>query len=194
MPCVSLRRVENEPVLSDRERWNARYRERPKRSVCADIVRDWAGEGPGRALDLACGDGGNCELLAGRGFEVEAVDISEVALARLAGRAHIHPICADLDLWRPPPACYRLAIMIMFFDRRLLAPLADSVVGGGRLIVQCFTEAPDGSLAIPSNPDYASRRGELIEALPGRVLHHRILERPRQGSASAWIERLVVER
>lgn len=180
-------------MLADRERWNARYTERPRRSETAEIVRAFAGRGRGRALDLASGDGGNCELLAERGFEVDAVDISDVALARLAGKPGIHPVLADLDQWRPEPARYRLAIMIMFFDRRLLPALHASVMPGGRLIVQCFTHAPDGSLATPSNPDFAARPGELQDALPGTVLHHGILERPRGDRPSAWIEQLVVE-
>ncbi len=181
-------------MSSDRERWNARYRERASRSGCAPIVVEWAGRGPGPALDLACGDGGNCELLAERGFEVDAVDVSDVAIERLAGKPGIRPICADLGVWRPPRRHYRLAIMIMFFDRRVLQALHECVAPGGRLIVQCFTRAPDGSLPAPSNPDFASRPGELLDALPGRLLHHQILERRRPGGRGAWIEQLVVER
>jgi SAM-dependent methyltransferase len=43
---------------------------------------------PGEALDLGCGPGGDTLWLARRGWRVMAVDISAVAIARLADRAH----------------------------------------------------------------------------------------------------------
>ncbi len=43
---------------------------------------------PGRAADLGCGPGRNAIYLASRGFEVDAVDLSPVALAWAAERAY----------------------------------------------------------------------------------------------------------
>mgnify|MGYP005733379009 CR=1 FL=1 len=94
----------------DRERWNARYaagayadREHP-----SDIVAQWVerhadyANGPGQALDLACGAGRNAYFLASRGFTVDAVDISSTALQRAAERTPkdlaIRWIEHDLDL------------------------------------------------------------------------------------------------
>ncbi|MFI0453443.1 class I SAM-dependent methyltransferase [Actinomadura sp. 6N118] len=45
---------------------------------------------PGDALDLGCGDGGDALWLARRGWQVTAVDISAVAVERLAGLARAH--------------------------------------------------------------------------------------------------------
>ncbi|MEV6420189.1 class I SAM-dependent methyltransferase [Streptomyces sp. NPDC051662] len=45
---------------------------------------------PGDALDLGCGDGGDALWLAGQGWRVTAVDISAVAVERLAGLARSH--------------------------------------------------------------------------------------------------------
>ncbi len=42
---------------------------------------------PGRALDLGAGEGRNSLWLAGQGWHVTAVDLSDVALSRLAGQA-----------------------------------------------------------------------------------------------------------
>lgn len=46
-----------------------------------------AGLPPGEVLDLGCGDGGDALWLARRGCHVTAVDISAVAVERLAGPA-----------------------------------------------------------------------------------------------------------
>lgn len=47
---------------------------------CADLV-------PGRALDLACGEGRNALWLAEAGWTVTAVDFSAVAIGRARGVA-----------------------------------------------------------------------------------------------------------
>jgi 2-polyprenyl-3-methyl-5-hydroxy-6-metoxy-1,4-benzoquinol methylase len=66
-----------------REDWNARYAAsellwtaEPNRLFAAEI----AGLEPGRALDLACGEGRNAVWLAEQGWRVTAVDFSDVAL------------------------------------------------------------------------------------------------------------------
>jgi SAM-dependent methyltransferase len=50
------------------------------------LVRYAADLSPGTALDLGCGEGGDALWLADRGWQVTAVDVSEVALRR--GAAH----------------------------------------------------------------------------------------------------------
>jgi SAM-dependent methyltransferase len=68
---------------------------------------------PGRALDLAAGEGRNAIWLARRGWRVTAVDFSRVALAKgreLAGDADVDWVCADATTWRPDPT-YDLALI-----------------------------------------------------------------------------------
>ncbi|MEU9888799.1 class I SAM-dependent methyltransferase [Sphaerisporangium sp. NPDC051011] len=77
--------------LADAARhWDARYAERD-RVWSGDpnvmLVREMAGLPAGRALDLGCGEGADAVWLAGRGWRVTAVDVSEVALERAAARA-----------------------------------------------------------------------------------------------------------
>ena len=56
------------------------------------VARECAGLPPGRAVDLACGEGRNALWLAEQGWEVTALDFSAVALqkgrALAAGEAH----------------------------------------------------------------------------------------------------------
>ncbi|WP_017586403.1 class I SAM-dependent methyltransferase [Nocardiopsis ganjiahuensis] len=54
------------------------------------LVEAVTGLAPGRALDLGCGEGGDALWLARRGWHVTAVDLSAVAVARLAALARSH--------------------------------------------------------------------------------------------------------
>jgi len=61
----------------------------------------------GKALDVACGNGRNSVFLAPKGFVVDAVDISKVAIDQLAGtHPNINVICTDLDTWNIQPNHY----------------------------------------------------------------------------------------
>lgn len=69
---------------------------------CADLDPDRPGR-RGRALDLAAGEGRNAIWLARRGWEVTAVDFSQVALDKgrtLAGDTPLDWVCADATTWR----------------------------------------------------------------------------------------------
>jgi SAM-dependent methyltransferase len=83
----------------DRNRWNEHYTKvmRGERSQEDDLwLEPWLElvpmGNPRRALDIGCGIGHNAKLLSDRGFEVTAIDFSEVALdlcKRLAPKAHV---------------------------------------------------------------------------------------------------------
>lgn len=60
---------------------------------------------PGRAVDLAAGEGRNALWLAGRGWQVTAVDFSSVGLERGRSRdpeADVDWVCADVTTWHAP--------------------------------------------------------------------------------------------
>src|SRR5437879_3474546 len=59
---------------------------------------------PGRVLDLGSGDGRNALVLAGKGFEVTAVDLAPAAIANLTRYAEragldskLHGVVADIE-------------------------------------------------------------------------------------------------
>jgi 2-polyprenyl-3-methyl-5-hydroxy-6-metoxy-1,4-benzoquinol methylase len=66
--------------------WDARYSEgdgamwsgRPNGRLVAEV----GSLTPGRVLDVGCGEGADAIWLAGRGWTVTAVDVSEVAVSR----------------------------------------------------------------------------------------------------------------
>lgn len=108
----------------DAEDWDRRYADtelvwsaEPNRFVAEEA----ADLPPGRAVDLAAGEGRNAIWLAGLGWRVTAVDFSAVALdkgRRLAGRlaerladgASLEWQVADATTWREP-AAYDLAVL-----------------------------------------------------------------------------------
>ncbi|HET8559525.1 MAG TPA: class I SAM-dependent methyltransferase [Marmoricola sp.] len=60
---------------------------------------------PGRAVDLAAGEGRNAIWLARHGWQVTAVDFSPVGLEkgrRLAGDTPVDWVCADATTWQAP--------------------------------------------------------------------------------------------
>lgn len=70
--------------------WDERYGEsvqiwsgRPNGALVAEV----ADLRPGRALDVGCGEGADAVWLAGRGWQVTALDVSRVALDRAAAAA-----------------------------------------------------------------------------------------------------------
>ena len=84
--------------------WDARYGERdgamwsgrPNGRLVAEV----SDLGPGRALDIGCGEGADAIWLARRGWTVTAIDVSDVAVGRarqaaeLAG-ADVEWLCGD---------------------------------------------------------------------------------------------------
>jgi SAM-dependent methyltransferase len=70
--------------------WDRRYSDseqlwsgRPNGALVAEV----AGLTPGRVLDVGCGEGADAVWLAGRGWEVTALEVSGVALERAARHA-----------------------------------------------------------------------------------------------------------
>jgi SAM-dependent methyltransferase len=85
----------------DARAWDARYAATelvwsatPNQFVAAELV-DLR---PGRALDLAAGEGRNALWLAERGWHVTAVDFSRVALEKGRTLQEHHPRGADMDV------------------------------------------------------------------------------------------------
>ncbi|MHC1557523.1 class I SAM-dependent methyltransferase [Actinomycetospora sp. C-140] len=162
---------------ADRERWDARFaglgRGEPG-PPDALIGREDLVPTAGRALDLACGRGQVAVWLARRGLDVDAVDVSPVALE--AGRAEapdVHWIAADLDdglpvavtrLRRGSSAALRAAgpydivVCQRFRDPALYPALVDALAPGGLLVISVLSEVGD------TGGPFRAAPGELLAA------------------------------
>lgn len=85
--------------------WDERYAASElvwSRGPNATVAAECAHLDPGRAVDLAAGEGRNAIWLAGRGWDATAVDYSQVAIdkgRRLAGDLSVSWECADATTW-----------------------------------------------------------------------------------------------
>ena len=109
------------------------------------LVAEASGLTPGRALDLACGEGRNAVWLAEQGWQVTGVDFSGVALAKAAtlaaGRGvEVEWVQADLVDYEPAPGTYDLVVVLYLqvpaADRTtVMRRAASALVSGGVLLV-----------------------------------------------------------
>lgn len=127
--------------------WDARYAAEELWPIepnvyVADIVPELA---PGRALDLACGEGRNAIWLAQQGWDVTAVDFSHVAVDRARTRAtqagvDISLAVADVLEFEMARASFDLVLLCFLHlpdhERRpVWARAATAVAPGGTLLV-----------------------------------------------------------
>jgi tellurite methyltransferase len=153
----------------------------------------------GRVLDVACGRGRHALWLAGRGFDVHAIDRNPEAIeqVRTAARAqHFNLRASVIDLETEPPpslgaAEYDLVVGFNYLHRPLMPALRDALRPGGRLYYETFTrrQAERGQ---PRNPAFLLNDGELATLMaPLLVLRSREGEFDGRFIASIIAERLV---
>ena len=112
------------------------------------VAEQLAGLPPGRALDLAAGEGRNSVWLAERGWSVTAVDFSRVGLekGRKLSAAHgvadrqVDWVVADLSEYEPARAAFDLVLIAYLqvgagLRDQVLAGAAAALVPGGTLLV-----------------------------------------------------------
>ena len=155
----------------DQLKWDKKYTESDKLLGFREpspLLKQYHTHTPGnKALDIACGTGRNTLYLAANGFEVDALDISAVALQELTQHMHkatdlafIHTQLVDLDTYTPPPSSYDLIVQTNFLDRRLIPLLASALTKGGLLIIETYMIDPENEKK-GSNETYLLKAGEL---------------------------------
>jgi SAM-dependent methyltransferase len=157
---------------NDRRRWNENFLQKAHAGAPSAIVQKFYRlAGRGNALDIASGRGQNALFLAEKGFRVDALDISDVALKQIAGKhPNLHPLCIDLDTFDIAPAHYSLILNIRFLNRRLFPYIQEGLAPGGILIFETYLDEP----AQPLCRDYLLRTNELLHAfLALRILFYR---------------------
>ncbi|MGZ3710009.1 MAG: class I SAM-dependent methyltransferase [Bdellovibrionota bacterium] len=169
----AYQKVTGDDAEDDRKHWDSIYKtgkyvfgREP-----ADFVRDQIGllHG-GRALDIAMGEGRNAVFLAKKGFNVDGVDLSEVALKKARqlarqNRTFVNTINADLTTYSIKPESYDVILNIDYLQRSLIPQIKRGLKHGGIVIfenetVEQVKNVPDQKLV----REYLLEKGELRTA------------------------------
>jgi len=172
------------PTLT-REDWNLRY-------AAADLIWSTAPTPflaaqapslvPGRALDLAAGEGRNSVWLAERGWNVTAVDFAEVAIEKARNAAEMRGVASNIDFhvadlknYRPEVPCFEL-VAVMYFHipwpevAPILARAADAVAPGGTFLLAAHDSTNlEKGIGGPQRADMLYTAEQVVEALGGKL-------------------------
>ena len=152
-------------MTTDKERWNHRHVDRPISTEVAEIVKKFSATAKvGKALDIAAGVGRNTHFLADKGFLVDAVDYSDIALAKIKDIATINKVEADLDAYVFERDAYDLIVNCNYLDRRHFPMIKEGLKEGGLLIYETFIMTSGEGYHQPSNLDFVLRNNELLHA------------------------------
>ncbi len=130
-------------MKDDEIRWNDRYLNSKYPSTVNDVVKSYYHlANPGKALDIAAGNGRNALFLAENGFQIDAVDISGVAIEMIQTQSPaVTCFHEDLDRYIPKPDGYDLIININFLDRALFPHIKKALKKDGILIFKTFLDS-----------------------------------------------------
>jgi SAM-dependent methyltransferase len=142
------------------------------------LVQETGDLAPGRALDVAAGEGRNAIWLAERGWRVLAVDFSRVALgrgARLAAErgVEVEWELADVTRWTPTPRGFDLVVVLYLHleaDTMLgvVRRAADAVAEGGTILVVGHDKANlERGHGGPRDSELLYTPGEIVGCMSG---------------------------
>lgn len=169
----------------DQIRWNQRYEQKGLESFGQE-ASEWLllhedllqQQMQGAALDLACGNGRNAFYLAKMGFEVDAVDISDVAIKKVAQQAvrdklPIQAIQSNLEERRLPRSSYQLIVCFNYLQRDLFPHLMSALAPNGLLFYQTRYVDEIHQLGREGNPAYLLGYNELLRAFQDlHIIHY----------------------
>ena len=164
----------------DRQSWNRRYAgtellwsARPNRRLVTEIAH----VAPGRALDIACGEGRNAVWLAQGGWKVTGVDFSHVALAKARQLADNRDVSvdwvgADIRDYVPSREAFDLVMLLYLHVPPVeradaLARATHALAPGGLLLVIGHdTSNPERGYGGPQDPAILFTPEDVANELP----------------------------
>ena len=179
--------------MSTRQMWNDRYAKRdlvwsagPNELFATEI----RGMKPGKAVDVACGEGRNAIWLAEQKWNVTAIDFSNVAIEkgrRIAAKrvVNVNWVAEDVSTWKLPKHKFDLVAVLYLHTtirerEQWLKNVIDSVKPSGTFIY--IAHDPDNienGVGGPQDPALLPAVAEITNALEGfDVKRAEVIERP----------------
>jgi 2-polyprenyl-3-methyl-5-hydroxy-6-metoxy-1,4-benzoquinol methylase len=136
--------------VDSKTKWNSKYKERLDQwnepVVNPRLLNLAASLHGGRALDIACGLGANSLFLALLNYQVEAMDISDVAINFVHEQARrnqlsIHPLVCDLtelETINWVKNSFNLVVMTYYLDRTLFPVVKSLIQQDGYFFMETF--------------------------------------------------------
>ncbi len=150
-------------MTEDKIKWNEKYQTQKYNANPSEIIKKFYHlVKEKKALDLACGIGRNSKFLASKGFYVDAVDISDVALNKIKGYKNINTIEADLDNYSIKENLYGLILCINFLNRNIFEKMKRGLKEDGILIYETFVYSQKNEENM--NRNYLLEKNELLRA------------------------------
>lgn len=151
-----------------RVKWDVIYRNKEHSPIASLVLSQNQHLLPkqGKALDLACGQGGNAIMLAKAGLEVSAWDLSSVAISQLSHFAASNDLIVNTqvrDILTSPPEPNSLDVLVVsyFLDRDLCKSLFSALRPGGLLFYQTYCQQKVQQQG-PNNRDFLLADNELL--------------------------------
>jgi 2-polyprenyl-3-methyl-5-hydroxy-6-metoxy-1,4-benzoquinol methylase len=176
-------REEKMGMKLDRKRWDERFKGKEfafGREPNPFLKKQVRLLPKGKALDIAAGEGRNSVFLAGQGFDVDAVDISEEGLKKAQKFAaetgvKIHTMTVDLDSCRIEREKYDLIANFYFLKRSLTPHIKKGLKKGGRVIFETYIlEHRNLGVGGPKQVRYFLRPNELLRMFKNfHILYYR---------------------
>ncbi|WP_394231323.1 class I SAM-dependent methyltransferase [Niallia oryzisoli] len=159
--------------MDSKRKWNGKYKERLLKSEesspnvrLQELSSYLIG---GTALDLACGLGGNSMFLANLGYQVKAVDISDVAIEYLQLQSEkkqltMQPRMADLTDWQSlglVEESFDLILITYYLDRSIFPLLKTVLKENGYFFMETFYLSPKNEQIV--SDQFKLKPNELLE-------------------------------
>ncbi|WP_171012971.1 methyltransferase domain-containing protein [Arcobacter arenosus] len=152
----------------DKEKWDKKYNETPRlmkdRTPSPKVVEAIQYTRGKKALEIACGTGRNSIFLAENRFEVEAFDISEVAINHLKKQniKNLTAIQKDLENFDIEKNSFDLIVQTNYLDRKIFPNLKEALKKDGIIVIETYMNHKENEKP-PSNPLFLLKENELKE-------------------------------
>lgn len=157
------------PLTQKQKKWNEAYTDADIASATPSLVlkeNSYLLSNSGRALDLACGRAGNAIFLAKHGYQVDAIDNSEVVLSHVQRysedkKLDINCISRDIEERGINDKKYDVIVVSYFLSRKITDQIIQALKPNGLIFYQTWSQLSCDDKG-PKNPSFRLEAKELL--------------------------------